>query len=173
VLDLTAVPARGVDVAPLEGRCDEEFTALAVDHQADYGNSVYRSAAYLNWRFCDNPYSTFQMLTARRGSRLVGYAVLRRDGEHTTIVDLFGASAPAVARSLVAGILARERARDAATVSIHMVSTHPLYPVMRRLGFLPRESAPIVLFAPGPHGGVAMDAAGAQPWSLVEGDRDS
>ena len=113
------------------------------------------------------------MLTARRASRLVGYAVLRRDGDHTTIVDLFGARAPAVTRSLVAGILARERARDAAAISIHMVPTHPLYPAMRRFGFLPRESAPVVLFAPGPQGAVPAGTVGTRPWSLVEGDRDS
>jgi len=172
-LDLTARPARGVEVATLEGRCGDEFTTLAAEHQAAYGNGVHRSAAYLNWRFGDNPYSDFEMLTARRGARLVGYAVLRRDGEHATIMDLFGAREPGIARSLVARIVSRERARGAATIHVHMVPTHPDYPVMRRLGFLPRESAPIVLFAPSSEGGVAADTAGLRAWCLVEGDRDS
>jgi len=39
---------------------------------------VIRDAAYLNWRFFDNPRFSYRVLAVRREGRLVGYAVFRK-----------------------------------------------------------------------------------------------
>lgn len=77
-----------------ERRCEEEFTCLAENLRDSYGPCVRRSADYLNWRYLENPYCNLRMITARRGGRLVGFAVFAQTDEAGVIVDLFGKNDP-------------------------------------------------------------------------------
>ena len=59
-------------------RFDEDVLALWERCAAGWGLSVIRDAAYLNWRFFDNPRHDYHVLAVRRGERLAGYAVFRK-----------------------------------------------------------------------------------------------
>jgi hypothetical protein len=163
---------RSLAVALDRGRCAEEFTALAQEVGGRHGVCISRSAAYLNWRYLDNPLRHHELMTARRDGRLRGYAVFSQLGEDATLVDLFGAEPPSVIDELVRSVIEILRERGAATVSVPLLEGHPWIPRLRRLGFIPRESSPVVIYDAAARAGDGA-AGGRGPWFLVYGDLDS
>jgi hypothetical protein len=158
-----------VSVAPHPGPLGDEFTDLAHRVTPAAGICVWRSAEYLNWRYHDNPVQPHELVTARLAGRLVAYAVLTRDGDAATLVDLFGETEPL--RALVRGTMARLRTRGSLGVSAWVGETHPYASLLRELGFRPRETAPVVAgaVAGSPWARAIHDAS----WLLTYGDRDT
>jgi len=157
--------AVGLHAAP----CGEEFTALAERVSPRHAVCVWRSAQYLNWRYCDNPIQPHEFVTARLESRLVAYAVVTRDTDTPTLVDLFG-EAEAV-RPLIRSTVAHLRKRGAVGVSAWLADSHPWAALLRDVGFRPRETAPVMVGASpdSPWARVINDTS----WFLVYGDRDT
>lgn len=163
--------AARIAVTTHTGPCGDEFSALARLAARSYGMCVARSAQYLDWRYRENPFRSYQLLTARVDGTLVAYAVLTRDGEAATIVDLFGLPDPATIRALAQQALVMLWKQACSTVSLALPEAHPWVGRLRRLGFRPRDAAPVALYAP------ASSALGARvvnraDWFLTDGDRD-
>lgn len=149
------------------GRFGTEFTALADRASAGGSIHVHRSAKYLNWRFLDHPQSRFEVLTARKGKDLKGYAIFQTDGGDGRIVDLFADDPAEIRRGLVAGAVEILRARGCEIVSLPISATHLWRKELKGLGFRPREAQPVVTM----HSPAA--APEKSPWLFLEGDRES
>jgi hypothetical protein len=158
-------------VALHEGECGEEFSDLAREVADRYGVCVQRSAEYLNWRYLANTYCAYEIMTARRNGKLLGYAVIGQSGQECIIADVFAVDSPAIIRRLVKEVVALCRVRGANTVSIPLVESHPWLTLLRRLGFRERESKPMVLYAP--NNDILADYLVNKPWFIMHGDRDS
>lgn len=162
-------PAASVAVGLHPARCGEEFTALARRESPQQGLCVWRSAEYLNWRYCDNPIQPHDLVTARCDGQLVAYAAITRDAEAPTLVDLFGETEPL--RALVGGTITLLRRRGALRVNAWLRDSHPWATLLRTLGFRPREAAPVIVgISPGSSWARALDDAS---WFLTYGDRDT
>jgi hypothetical protein len=161
-----------LDVAVQEGPCGDEFTALAAAIGGRHGVCVQRTAEYLNWRYLGSTERRHEMLVARSQGVLRAYAVVTREGEDATLVDLFGDGDRAVTTALVAAVTELLRARSVMTLSAPVSDGHPLVGVLPALGFRPRERAPLIVYTGRRR---EPDAAelDASRWCLTHGDRDS
>jgi GNAT acetyltransferase-like protein len=159
-----------IEVASLHGACGPEFSFLDLNWSEQSAVRLRRSAEYLNWRFLANPFQHHEIFTARSGGTLLAYAVVASQPDTPTVVDLFGSGDRKVIETLLAGVTGQLRAQGAITLSITLLNTHPWAGFVRRLGFRPRESSPVVLYAPDAS---AMSQLTGSPWLLTWGDRDS
>lgn len=165
-----AVPGLTLDLHV--GPCGEEFSDLAEMESASYGICLKRSAAYLNWRYRENPTGHYEILTARREGRLVGYAVFTLDGGSAMLADLFGVQDEAMLAALVRAVSATARQRGCASLGVALFDSHPWVAMFRELGFARREASPFVLSAsPDSTVNRAMHTEGGL--FLMSGDRDS
>jgi hypothetical protein len=167
----TRAPA-SLPVTRHEGPCGGEFTDLARTAGPGYGAVVRRRAEYLNWRYLDNPIRRHDILAARRDGRLLGYAAVTMDGDSASIVDLFGIPDPRLIEGLTRGTLGWLRRRGAASVTLWLLPPQAWVPGLHRLGFRPRETAPVMLeAAASPAGAPRLDDPAL--WLLTHGDGDS
>jgi GNAT superfamily N-acetyltransferase len=68
---------------------DARFDALWAEAAGDFPTAVVRDAAYLGWRYLQNPLVDYRILVAERGGALAGYTVLSlRDLEKDGTVAL-------------------------------------------------------------------------------------
>jgi hypothetical protein len=166
---LTRIP-RGLSLARHAGPFGEEFSRLAEAESASYGMCLQRSAAYLNWRYRENPTACYEIVTARHQGRLAGYAVFTRDEVRAALIDLFGSQDPGVLSALVRAVSGIVRQGGGASLSVSLPDSHPWVGLFRRLGFARREASPFVLSAVS---GSTVDAAVKSGLFLMSGDRDS
>ncbi len=154
------------------GSCGEEFSTLAVTVSVDHEVCLARTADYLNWRYVAHPYQKFEILTARRDGALEAYLVLKQEGEDACIVDLFGAEYPGLLSGIVAHTVELLRRRGVVTVSAPVLASHRWVHLFERLGFVKRESTPVITYpAAGTFSG-DQDEREAK-WFLMDGDRES
>jgi hypothetical protein len=154
------------------GECGEEFSSLAEEVGSRYGICTQRSAEYLNWRYLSNTYCRYQILTARREGILLAYAICHEAEGHAILADLFGIDDPLVIRSLIQELLTMLRRKNIPALSAPMFESHPWLPLLQRLGFWARETAPVMLY-PLSGKGQATGRFGGVGWFLTHGDRDS
>jgi GNAT superfamily N-acetyltransferase len=166
-------PAADVAVRPAAGFSDE-YDALWERARASYAMCVRRDAAYLRWKYLECPHRRYDLLEARRGGELVGYAVSRLDDYRGTrlgwIVDVFTDTRDEAARgAMVHALLASFRARGVVRAQAYSLNA-ALAGTLRRHGFFPAASAVqfCVKSAVDPQGAFA-DAGG---WNLMFGDGD-
>ena len=158
-------------VAPLEGRCREEFTSFDRSSRSRSSLRTQRTAEYLNWRYLDSPSKACEIWVARKGLEMMGYVVLQNDPDNSRIVDLDAVEEPAVIAGLIAAAVRRTRDLGAKTVSLAAGEDHPWRAIFKRSGFRCRESAPIVF--------VERAGTGLEPTKLyansyiMEGERDN
>ena len=155
-----------------EGPYGEEFSTLALQAHKRYGLCMQRSAAYLNWRYRDNPLYGYETLTARRDGDLLAYAIFTVTDEDATLVDLFGNEDMTVIRRLVGTVVSVLRKRRVITLSVPILASHPWVALLQSLGFKQREAHPMVVY-PQRHPATAGDATKKRSWFFMYGDRDS
>ena len=154
-----------------EGKCGEEFSLLAEECQTLRWTCLWRSAAYLNWRYVSNPLNHYEILTARQDGVLRGYTILTYTSEDALLVDLFGVDDMEVLAALVQTAVMRVREKGAFTVSAPLLESHAWSSLFSRLGFRPREKVPVVIGAQS--GTIPGGQTGPGSWLLMYGDRDS
>ena len=159
-------------------RFPEEVVELSRQVEREFAWMVRRDAAYLDWRFLDNPSGLHRAIAVRtRQGALVGYVVVQlpREGESVGwLVDVLATDPAARARAVCAGIeCLREHA--AAVVQAHAVDGSFWEGVLREAGFLapkPENHLIVILYRHDrehPLAKAGMDASG---WHLTDGDRD-
>ncbi len=163
-------PPRGTTLALEDKDCDDSFDEL--DHAIRGRSRLYleRSSAYLNWRYRTNPLGRYEILTARAGREVRGYAAFTQAGPHAQLMDL-SVREPETTRLLLDEVTAILRARGSVTLSAPVLSSHPVIPYLLRAGFRAREASPVILYR-------RPDSAEKEPlvcgdWPLLYGDRDS
>jgi hypothetical protein len=147
-----------------ENEFGEEFDVIdsaAASHHAVRG---LRNAQYLNWRYIRHPLKSYCVVTARRKSKLVGYAVVEAGGPHAMLADVRTTDA----ENTVPGLLAHAEtvARNMGAQSINASAFESCYLVayLRSARFHPRESAAVV---------ACTSIQDSGDWLLFDGDRDS
>jgi hypothetical protein len=166
-----ATADEALEIAIQQGACGEEFTTLAEEQRGKHGICLQRSAAYLNWRYIENPLARHEIITARRDGRLVGYVVWNHAGEDASIVDLFGEEDRGIVRRLAAEVTALALKRGVMTISVSMNEAHPWRSLFSEMGFRLRDSAPIMII-PSKTFTHKIDPQ-LRGWYLMQGDRDS
>jgi hypothetical protein len=176
VCDAVRRPARraAIDVRPLAGDPGAEFDRLDADLARMTPFRLQRSADYLRWRYVRNVVAPHEVLCARRGGQLVGYAVSRpgRDGV-VSLVDVFTLPEPQIATRLINDVVERARARGATAVWATVLAGCPAEAALPDAGFVAREDGPgIVVYAPRATSERAARLQDPRHWRMLEGDRD-
>lgn len=136
-----------------------------------------RDAAYLNWRFVNNPSKRHRSFGVFRGGTLKGYVVIQppRDGNPVGyVVDLLADEDQAVSASLLAGLDELEKA-GALVARATAVEDSWWEALLRGNGFLaPKEANRhyVYVFVQDDHHPLAGYAMDACKWYLTDGDRD-
>jgi len=155
----------------MDGRLPRDLDVL--DDMAAGRNctALVRDTTYLEWRFLRNPVERSEFLIVRRNGRPVGYLVYVMKGEAALAKDWLAVDESA-RYDLFADLLEVGRQRDAASVSVVALETHPDLPALRRQGFLPRpDASSAVTYVAESHTnrGSVVDP---KSWYMTVGDRD-
>jgi hypothetical protein len=134
------------------------------------GIYTVRTAKYLNWRYLANPTEKCEILTARREGALLGYAVFTSLGTEGRIVDLCARNQGGLIGLLLAGVVQKLSRRAVETVSMNAWEFHPWSQIFKRAGFIRREAAPVVTYAP--QDPQMFGSTQQASWYLMQGDRD-
>jgi GNAT superfamily N-acetyltransferase len=116
-----------IRIEPLDGPFDGSFDPLWEKASAGYDFIAERKARYLEWKYHEIPYVTYEVYKASRGDELVGYVVLRVAEKNNVrlglVVDLF---AHPEDHAAVDGLLdfAAEWGRANATARLQMFTFH-------------------------------------------------
>ena len=131
-----------------------------------------RDAAYLRWRYADNPlYDTHAILVRDQG-HLIGYALFTLADDMLNVKDVFWSGDDGLVETLVWSLLVQARKRNACSVSFAGLEGHPIFDTLTKFGFSMRSgSSQMFAYAPD-----ASDAArfvfDRKNWLLAVGDRD-
>ncbi len=149
----------------------DEFAELEQRVGGSYRVVGARTPEYLNWRYRANPTQRYVLLTLREAGRLTGYTVVRQSGSNATVVDLYGEPEGSVTEKLIGGTLAMLRRTETRAVSVPLLETSPLIAVLRRRGYVARESAHFVV-STRPGGAFSGIVDEPENWYHTDGDRD-
>jgi len=111
----------------------------------------------------------YEFMAARRNGELVGYCTFTQSSDAATIAELFAAphdDDDDVIAGLLRSLSSLLRARGIATLSLPLLSVDPRTRLLRKTGFWPRESVPVMV----------MENSGSVPTKnmlLMHGDRES
>jgi len=170
-------PRRGRVSAPADlstrlyvDACGGEFDELDRARRGRTRLHLDRSAAHLNWRYRAKPGARYEMLAARDGQRLRGYAVFAQEASDAELSDV-AALDDATTQALLDETAALLWRRGVVTLSMSVFASHSIAPALLRSDFRPREGSPVIL-----HGGPDLRlrpalADGDAP--LTHGDRES
>jgi len=157
-------------IFPHRGPLGEEFSKLAEQARHEDEICVAQTAGYLNWRYCTHPFAQFEILTARRVGQLLGCLIYTKEGDDARIVSLLSSGGPDLTRNLVLQGVKYLREQGVITVHASILASHSYVRLFRGLGFLPRESCPVVICpSDSPSEG---DNGKLRQWFLMDGDRD-
>jgi hypothetical protein len=158
-----------LEVSSHQDLFSEEFSKL--DEAVKGPNAIRgrRSAAHLNWRYREDPLQQYEVLTARRKSALIAFAVLRTTDEVVTIVDLFGMELYEAAFSLLAVIVERFQ-RSHQTVEAFLSEGNELVAYFLKMRFqLRSEAAQVVAYAR-PQSPVSEFLQSSPVWSFSQAE---
>lgn len=168
-IEVRAVTAFGDEYDDLWLRCRASFTTC-----------VRRDARYLRWKFLACPFRSYRVLEARKAGTLMGYAVIREEGDASfkrgVIADLFCDTTDiATQDALVAAAIADFRAQRLVRIEVYCYNAR-LAATLARHGFRPGTTGVQYCIA---YRGTPDAAGGATPvlddlanWNLFIGDGD-
>ena len=149
------------------GDCGEEFSTLEKTLPGADGIEVRRCAEYLNWRYLRHPLVQHQVLTARKAGELKGYLIFNCPDEHAHIAEWQVNDDYRLLAALVGHLVQLLRRTQTMTLNAYLLSADPRLRHLKKMGFWPRESCPLMVYGPG-----CRDCF-SSTWMLMYGDRDS
>ena len=167
------VGAEGIEVRSVTG-FGSDYDRLWERARGSYAMCVRRDAAYLQWKYATPPHRRYDVVEARRGAELLGFAVSRHQDFRGLrlgwILDVFAESSDHAAKqALIAAVL--EGFREAGVARAQAFSMNAaLASDLRALGFLPGPSPMqfCVRSRVEDHGALAA----TEGWHVVFGDSD-
>jgi len=151
---------------------DNRFSELFDEHSSQYKVIGVRDAAYLQWRYVDNPLYASRVITASRDGRLAGHLVytVREDTAH--IKDVFPGHVPEITSALLSE-LARSGYREGLrSASFTALNTNPALATFLQCGYRLREEvSQMYAYAPEASAELAQ-VYDDQSWYITVGDRD-
>lgn len=155
-----------------EPRFDERFDRLSEESSMVRRVVGVRDAAYLNWRYGDNPLHRARAVFAEEGPRLCGYALFTIDQGIAYIKDVFPPNDPAVVRDLVAQLIREARRLSVESISVVMLEGNPVLSILKEFGFSLRvECSKMFAYAP-ENSPLRPSVLDSREWFMTEGDRD-
>jgi len=139
-------PPGGLAAQVHAGEFGAEFDALDRARRGRTRVQLERSAAHLNWRHRARPGSNDEIVTARDGRGLRGYAALDLETSEARITDMAALDDDAVG-ALVDEASALAWRRGAVTLSTSVFPSHFIVPSLERAGFRSREASPVIFHA--------------------------
>ncbi len=158
----------------------DDYDDLWLKARSSFATSVRRDARYLRWKYLACPFRDYEVLEARKGGVLSGYAVIREEGDPAfrrgVIADLFCDTTDlATQDALLAAAVAEFSARRLVRIEVYCFNSR-LARAFRRHGFRTGTTAVQYCVAcrgtgdgEGGPGTVLADVAN---WNLFLGDGD-
>ena len=153
--------------------CGKEFTELSERISGNLGNCLERSAAYLNWRYYQNPVFSCEMVTARYSGQLKGYIIFADMEDAPSILDMFSSDEEDIVLGLIHQVIDRVRERGRESLSVSMVEGHIWIPYFETFGFKARDTNPVIIQNPLLVHEQASTGTGHASLLLMQGDRDA
>jgi hypothetical protein len=148
-----------------------ELDALFEEASHRIGTAVVRDARYLDWRFRQNPLERDELIVTTRKGRVAGYLVYTMKRDIGLVKDWLGIDAAAV-DALFLQLVSEMRRRDAASVSVTALESHPDLARLTALGFLRRPDWTTAVAYANPALPDAEVVTDARAWYMTVGDRD-
>jgi len=122
-------------------RFDSGIDALTYETMSSPHYWCYHDAAFLNWRYLQHPGNSCVAQVAIVDDGIVGYSVVRLEGEHSTLMELVVLPFPEpVADALLHGIIGIAREAGCLTLGFYATRNWRFWGALRGAGFLPRKS---------------------------------
>ena len=165
--------APGIDLRTVS-QVGPEYDALWRKARASYAMCVRRDAAYVRWKYLQSPHRRYDLLEARRGDELAGFAVSREEECRGLrlgwIVDVFAEASDTEAKDALIGALV-QRFRGSGVARAQAFSLNSaLEADLRRHGFFAAESKALLCVKCSVEPGQVFDEPGR--WHVVFGDGD-
>ena len=159
-------------------RFPQEVEELSRRVEQEFAFMVRRDAAYLNWRFLDNPSGLHRAVGIRTPQgAFVGYAVVQLPRPGSVVgwlVDVLAPDEPARAKAITAGLgLLREHGAE--IIQAHAIDGSFWERCLTEAGFLapkPENHLIVILYRHDREHPVAQAGMEASSWYLTDGDRD-
>jgi hypothetical protein len=169
-----APPSEGLRFEPITGRFDARADALWERARVRYDFAVERDAAYLNWKFRDQPWMDYRAAYALRGPEVVGLAVYRKtkppEPPAGIIAELISADGSPVVYGALAEHAAAELERAGAGLVIVGASDDVLRSALEDIGFFVYDE--FVPMVSGVRSDLVSQVTEAQRVLLSYGDHD-
>jgi hypothetical protein len=160
-------------VGPLR-RPGPELDALWSRVRSSYAACVRRDAAYLRWKYLECPHKDYDLLEARRGEALAGFAVSRTEDHRGLrlgwLVDVFTEAGDGDAQSALIGAVLQAFRRSGVARAQAYCTSSGLARQLRRHGFFAGASRSLLCVAA--KSGLSGAVAERGRWHVVYGDGD-
>jgi hypothetical protein len=161
-------PSRSYEVSIHTGCFGGEFSRLNDSMGDQYRIYGQRTAAYLNWRYRDDPLHHYEVMTARYHGELLAYAIFAVDGEDAYLMDIFGQET--AMEDLLDGVIEVLRGRPVMTLHITILEHSPLVHTLKEVGFHFREYSRLVVACASPSDVVHPLVTNESNWFLTYAD---
>jgi hypothetical protein len=148
-----------------------ELDALFEEASHRLGTAIVRDSRYLEWRFHRNPLERGEMIVARHHGRLVGYLIFTMKREVGLVKDWLGIDAYSV-DALFQKLVVEMRRREAASISVTALESHPDLRRLTALGFLRRPDWTTAVVYANPALAEINMVTNPTAWYMTLGDRD-
>jgi len=121
-------------------RFDEEYESFWNQNRKHFEVITVRDSAYLNWRFVDRPYRTYENFICRdKKGDVVGYVVLRTEIKEKKgiILDLL-AKNNGVAKDLINRVITYYKSRNINAIYTNLSRDNIYYKQFKKYGFIDR-----------------------------------
>lgn len=153
-------------------RFDDRFDALFDVAKSELSVVGVRDAAYLNWRYADNPLHETDALLANEDGELRGYLLFFVQDGVVHVKDAFPPHDMNVMQDLVVSLIRYGQKIGAASVSFALLESSSLLPILASHGFRQREDcSEMYVYAPEQYAGRNF-VVDKDRWALTVGDRD-
>jgi GNAT superfamily N-acetyltransferase len=153
---------------------DARFDGLWQEARSMYSIIGERSARFLNWRFVNCPYKSFQIfgLGRRKDGELVGYVVYQPTAEGVHIEDFFATEPDRMLRILLSEFLKFQRQKGADAVTFYFLGDEKITRMFEQFGFVRRGGARSMVIHINDNHPQRNDILNPRRWHFLYADND-